>query len=171
MVDFGIPEHKFLPEIDEQPITMENFKKIIEELEIYNKDSRLWKKYDSSGGEIPERYRGRNRYWVNQGEGNDETIGPYTLISIYDLDPEAKDGRRLICRYKIVDNDGITPLQSLEQAERHAMAARMEAERQERMAKKDSKLVSALHIQMPTLYRPEEARKIVEVKLNPTVPK
>ena len=166
MVDFNFPEARFNPELVEIPASMDEIKAIIEDCEDYNRDSRLWKIRDEYGNEIPMKYRGRNRYWITKGETEDTVHGPYTNIQIYDLDPEAKDHRRLIAKYKIVSEDG-TVMQTIEQAERHVMAARLEAERVERMALKDPKLNSSINIHMPLLYHPDEARKVIDARLNP----
>jgi hypothetical protein len=167
-MDFGLKDVKFIPEIDEIPINPNRLKKIIEDCVEYNLASRQYKKYDSSGGEIPERYRGRNRYWLTAGEGHHELYGDYPIISLYDLDPEALDGRVLICKYrperpaqKTTTGEELhaVPLQTLAQAEKQIRAAQLEAERQERMAKKDSKLVSEIKIKIPTMMAPTAARR------------
>lgn len=167
-MDFGLNQIKFVPEIDEIPINPYRLKKIIEDCNEYNTDSKLGKKFDSTGGEIPERYRGRNRYWLTAGEGHHEIHGDYPLISLYDMDPESPDGRVLICRYrpersaqktKSGEELPAVPLQTVAQAEKSLRAARLEAERRERMARKDPKLVQDIKIKIPTLMAPSAARR------------
>jgi len=173
VVKFDLPEVKFNPEIDEVPINPYRLKKIIEDVNLYNKDSRLWKQYEAGGEEIPMQYRGRNRYWLTVGEGQDAKYGPYTVVSLYDLDPQEKT---LICKYKIVREATKTltgkeleevPLQTLAQAEKYVKAARLEAERQERMAKKDPKLTSEIKAHIPLMMAPDAARKRIDARLNP----
>jgi hypothetical protein len=172
MIDFGLRDVKFVPEIDEIDVNPAKLQKILQELEVYNKDCRLWKKYDDTGAEIPMRYRGRNRYWAVVGNANDPAYGEYPVISVYDLDPETLDGRILICRYRPAraaqknmhgtQLDAV-PLQTLAQAEKSMRAARLEAERQERMAKKDPKLTSEINVHIPLLYAPDAARRKIDV--------
>lgn len=174
MVKFELPDRKIIPEVDEVPINPYRLKKVIEDCENYNKDSRLWKQYESdTGEEIPEKYRGRNRYWATPGEGNDDKVGTYTIISIYDLDPSAEDGRILICKYRPEraayrtskgEEIDATPLQTMQQAEKHIRACQLDAERQERMAKKDPKLVSELKVHMPLMMAPDAARKRINAR-------
>lgn len=170
-MDFGLKDTKFVPEIDEIPINPYRLKKIIADCEEYNSDCRLYKKYDSTGGEIPARYRGRNRYWMTAGEGHHEIHGDYPLIALYDLDPESPDGRILICRYrperpaqKTTTGQELpaVPLQTLAQAEKSIRAAQLEAERRERMAKKDSKLVQEIKIKIPTMMAPAATRRRID---------
>jgi len=159
-IDFGLPERRFVPEIDEVPINPFRMKLLIEELETYNLACRQWKKY-YEGEEIPEKYRGRNRYWASPADGNDAEHGPYTIIWIYDLDPSALDGRALIAKYKIARYDG-APLQTLQQAEKHVRAAQLDAERKERQAKKDPRLNNELKVHMPLMYSPTAARRKID---------
>jgi len=170
-MDFELPDVKFVPEIDEIPINPYRLKKIIADCEEYNSDCRLFKKFDSTGGEIPARYRGRNRYWLTAGEGHHKIYGLYTIISLYDLNPESPDGRILICRYrperpaqKTTTGQELpaVPLQTLAQAEKAIKAAQLEAERRERMAKKDSKLVNEIKIKIPTLMAPIATRRKID---------
>lgn len=172
-MDFGLRDTKYVPEIDEVPINPLRLREILEELEQYNAACRLYRKYDAVGDEIPSKYRGRNRYWATAGEGHHETYGDYPLISIYDLDPESLDGRVLICRYrperaaqKTTDGKELpaVPLQTLAQAEKQIIAARLEAERQERMKRKDSRLTTDIKIKIPTLLAPTAARRRLDAK-------
>jgi hypothetical protein len=174
MVKFDLPERKFVPDVDEIGINPHRLKQIIEDAEAYNKDCRLWKKYESdTGEEIPEKYRGRNRYWITAGEGQNDKIGVYTVISVYDLDPSDPDGRVLIAKYRPEraayrasngNEIDATPLQTLAQAEKHLKACKLEAERQERMAKKDPKLTSSIKAHIPLLYSPNTARKVIDAR-------
>ena len=102
--------------------------------------------------------------------------GEYPIVAIYDMDPEAIDGRILIAKYapyraayKGSNGNEIeaVPLQTVRQAEKSILAARLEAERQERMGKKDSKLVSEVQVNMPTLMSPNAARRRIDARLNP----
>lgn len=172
-MDFGLKNSKFVPEIDEVPINPLRLREILEELEQYNSACRLYRKYDAVGEEIPAKYRGNNRYWATVGEGHHETYGEYPLISIYDLDPEALDGRVLICRYrperaaqKTKDGKELpaVPLQTIAQAEKQIKAARLEAERQERMKRKDTRLTTDIKVKIPTLLAPTAARRRLDAK-------
>jgi hypothetical protein len=172
-MDFGLKNSKFVPEIDEVPINPHRLREIIEELEQYNLACRLYRKYDAVGEEIPAKYRGRNRYWATVSEGHHETYGEYPLVSIYDQDPEALDGRVLICRYrperpaqKSTTGGELpaVPLQTIAQAEKQIIAARLEAERQERMKKKDPRLATDIKIKIPTLLAPTAARRRLDAK-------
>lgn len=180
MVEFDLPERSFVPEVDEIRINPYRLKQILEDMESYNKDSRLGlsRTTDGTDSEIPLKYRGRNRYWTPRtpGTGHHEVHGEYPVICIYDMDPEAIDGRILIARYvpyraAYKDSKGnevdAVPLQTVKQAEKSILAARLEAERQERMGKKDSKLVSEVQVNMPTLMSPNAARRRIDARLNP----
>jgi hypothetical protein len=161
----GLVETKSIPEIVEIPITGGRARLMIEELEDYNSDSRQWKAYTTrTGDEIPQKYRGRNRYWVQPGEGVDSSIGNYPTLSVYDLDPEAEEGKVLIARYRITDTEGNT-LQTLPQIEKHVKAARLDAERKERAARADPRLQESLKVHLPTFYRPETGRKKLDESL------
>ena len=172
-MDFGLKNSKFVPEIDEVPINPHRLREIIEELEQYNLACRLYRKYDAVGDEIPAKYRGRNRYWVTTSDGHDEVHGDYPLISIYDQDPESPEHRVLICRYRperpaMKTTTGkdlpAVPLQTVAQAEKQIRAAQLEAERQERMRKKDPRLTTDLKIKIPTLMAPAAARRRIDEK-------
>lgn len=169
-MDFGL-NTKYVPEVDEVPINPYRLREIIQEIAEYNLACRLYEKYDSTGGEIPAKYRGRNRYWVTTSEGHHEIHGDYPLISVYDLDPESPEGRLLICRYRperpaMKTNSGkelpAVPLQTLAQAEKQIKAAQLEAERQERMRKKDPRLANDIKIKIPTLMAPLAARRRID---------
>ena len=157
MSEFHLKEVKFVPEIEETPITLAKFKKQIEWINGYNLAARLGK-LDPDGDVIPVRYIGKNRYWVVEGEGSYSIVGAYPLFAVYDLDPTSQDGRVLLVRYKITDNQGHL-LQTQAMAAKHIRAARLEAERQERMAKKDPKLNNTVNIHMPAVYRPAKAQE------------
>lgn len=180
MVDFELPERSFVPEVDEIRINPYRLKQILEDIESYNKDSRmgLSRTTDGTDSEIPIKYRGRNRYWTPKtpSTGNHKVYGEYPVICIYDMDPEAIDGRILIAKYvpyraAYKDSKGneieAVPLQTVKQAEKSILAARLEAERQERMAKKDSRLVSEVKVQMPLLMAPNAARRQIDARNNP----
>ncbi len=180
MVEFELPERSFVPEVDEIRINPYRLKLILEDMEAYNKDSRLGlsRTTDGTDTEIPLKYRGRNRYWTPKtpGTGHHEVHGEYPIVAIYDMDPEAIDGRILIAKYvpyraayKDCQGNEIeaVPLQTVRQAEKSILAARLEAERQERMGKKDSKLVSEVRVNMPTLMSPNAARRRIDARLNP----
>ena len=76
MSEFHLKEVKFVPEIEEIPITLAKFKKQIEWFNDYNMAARLGK-LDPDGDAIPVRYIGKNRYWVVEGEGSDSIVGAY----------------------------------------------------------------------------------------------
>ena len=164
MGEFNLPDVKFVPEVDEIAITLAGFKKQIDWMNAYNCASRLGQN-DPEGDVIPARYIGKNRYWAVEGEGIDEKVGAYPLFAIYDLDPRATDGRVLLVRYKITDSQGTT-LQTRAMAAKHIRAARLEAERKERMAKKDPRLNHEVNIHMPAVYRPEKAQQKAMEALN-----
>lgn len=158
---FNLPESKFIPEVDELPITLAKMKKIIEWTNEYNLKCRLGAAQDADGNPIPVQYLGRNRYWISYGEGSDEAVGPYSLISVYDLDPSAIESRTLLVRYRITDSRG-NLVQTAAQAQKHIRACRLEAERKEAMAKKDPKLNESVNIHMPAIYKPEKAIEKVQ---------
>jgi hypothetical protein len=158
---FNFPETKFCPEVDEVLITLAKLKKIVEWSNAYNLKCRLGAAKDDDGNPIPLNYMGHNRYWISMGEGTDETVGPYSLVSVYDLNPSETDTRTLLVRYKITDSQGGI-VQTEAQAAKHIRACRLEAERKEAMAKKDPKLNESVNIHMPAIYRPERASKMVE---------
>lgn len=153
---FGLPDIRFVPEVDELPVTLSKMKKIIEWINDYNLQCRLGAKYDKSGDEIPVQYVGRNRYWIHQVEGRDETIGEHTLFAVYELDPSTDEKRILLCRYVLVDSRGDF-VQTAAQARKHLIASRLDAERKERMAKADPKLTDTIKIHMPSIYKPSKA--------------
>jgi hypothetical protein len=166
MINLWLPERSFIPELDEIPITPGKIKKVIEELENYNRACRLWYATDDAGNSIPERYRGRNRYHESTGEGLDDQIGAYTVLSIYDLDPESASKKVLIARYRIANSDG-SHLQTKAQAEKHIKAARLNAEREERQIRKDPALQAEIKVKLPTFYSPEVVRRKINAELNP----
>jgi hypothetical protein len=153
---FNLIEAKYVPEVDEVPITLAKFKKIIEWSNAYNLSCRLGAANDSEGAAIPVIYLGRNRYWLSLGEGNDEIIGPYSQVSVYDLAPNGIDSGTLLVRYKITDSRG-NIVQTAAQAAKHIHACRLEAERKEAMAKKDPKLNEQVAIHMSAVYTPTKA--------------
>ena len=162
--EFNLPNIRFVPEVDEISITLAKFKKQIDWMNAYNCASRLGQN-DPEGDAIPARYIGKNRYWAVEGEGIDDKVGAYPLFAIYDLDPRATDGRVLLVRYKITDSQG-NAVQTQAMAAKHIHAARLEAERKERMAKKDPKLNLNVNIHMPAIYRPDKAQKKALEALN-----
>lgn len=164
MGEFKLPDVKFVPEIDIVGITLSRLKKQIEWCNEYNLAARMGG-LDPSGDPIPDRYIGKNRYWITEGEGLDQEIGSYPMFLIYDLDPRALDGRALIVRYKIVDPQG-NPVQTQKMAAKHIQAARLEAERKERMAKKNPALNNAIKVKMPDIFRPVKAAKKALEALN-----
>lgn len=157
MGEFKLPETKFVPEVDEISITLARFRSQIDWINEYNLCARQGK-LDPAGDEIPARYIGRNRYWAIEGEGQDPTVGAYPLFSIYDLDPRAADGRVLLARYRITDSGG-NLVQTRAMAAKHIQAARLEAERKERMARKDPRLNNTVDVHMPAIYRPAKAQE------------
>ena len=172
MGNFDIPDRNSLPEVDEVPINPYRLQKIMEEDEKYNGLSRQSAAFDEKGVPIPPQYWGRNRYRIVVAEGQDSTYGPYPIISIYDLVPGIKDGlliakyRPMRAAYKATDGAEVAavPLQTLEQADRHGRACRLEAERAERMTKKDPRLNASIAIHMPLLMAPEASRKRINVQ-------
>jgi hypothetical protein len=156
MSEFRLPDVKFVPEVDEIPITLAKFKSVIEWANHYNLQSKLGKN-DHDGDAIPTRYIGRNRYWISESVGHDETVGDYALFSVYDLDPRAPDGRVLLVRYRLTDARGDL-VQTQAQAAKHIQACRLEVERQEAMEKKDPKLNQTVNIHMPAIYKPAKAQ-------------
>jgi len=164
MGEFKLPEARFVPEVDEKPITYIKLKDIIEWLAEYNLCSCIGKN-DQVGDAIPARYLGHNRYWITESQGQDDAIGAYSLFSIYDLDPRSPDGRVLLIRYRLTDSRGDL-VQTRAQAIKHIRAARLEAERAERMKKKDPKLTSTISIHMPAIYKPVKAQKKALEALN-----
>lgn len=166
MSEFKLPDVKFVPEVDEMPITLAKFKRMIEWINEYNLASRMGAN-DPAGDPIPTRYIGKNRYWIIEGNGIDEKIGDYALFSLYDLDPRASDGKILLIRYRLTDSRGEL-VQTQAQAAKHIQAARLDAERKERMARKDPKLTNAVNIHMPAIYKPEKAQTKALEGLNET---
>lgn len=166
MGEFKLPEVKFVPEVDEIPVTLAKFKDIIDWSNAYNLASRMGQN-DQAGDAIPARYIGKNRYWIAESEGQDEKVGPYASFSIYDLDPRAPDGRVLLVRYRLTDSRN-NLVQTQAQASKHIAAARLEAERKERMAKKDPKLNDSVDIHMPAIYTPAKAQAKALEGLNAT---
>lgn len=164
MGEFNLPNIKFVPEVDEIAVTLAKFKKQIDWMNSYNCASRLGQN-DPEGDAIPARYIGKNRYWAVEGEGIDEKVGAYPLFAIYDLDPRAPGGQVLLVRYKITDSQG-SLLQTQAMAAKHIQAARLEAERKERMARKDPKLNFGVSIHMPAVYRPGKAQQKALEALN-----
>lgn len=158
---FNLPETKFVPDVDEKPITLAKMKKIIEWTNEYNLKCRLGAAQDDDGNPIPAQYLGRNRYWMSYGEGQDEAVGPYSMISVYDLNPSAPDSRTLLVRYRITDSRG-NLVQTAAQAAKHIQACRLEAERKEAMARKDPKLNESVNIHMPAIYKPVKAIQKVD---------
>ncbi len=162
--EFQLPDVKYIPEIDEVPITLARFKQQIEWINEYNLAARLGR-LDPAGDPIPARYIGKNRYWAVEGEGRNDKVGSYPMFIIYDMDPRATDGKLLLIRYKIVDPQG-QPVQTQAMAAKHIQAARLEAERKERMARKNPALNNQVKIHMPAIYRPEKAQKKAVEALN-----
>jgi len=162
--EFKLPDVRYIPDIDEVPITLARFKQQIEWINEYNLGARLGR-LDPSGDPIPARYIGKNRYWIDEGEGRDEKVGAYPLFVVYDLDPRATDGRLMLIRYKIVDPQG-KPVQTQAMAAKHIQAARLEAERKERMEKKNPALNNVVKIHMPAIYRPDKAQQKAVEALN-----
>jgi hypothetical protein len=87
------------------------------------------------------------------------------MFHVYDLDPRTTDGKALLIRYKIVDPQG-NSVQTQAMAAKHVRAARLEAERKERMAKKDPKLNNEVKFKMPDIFRPAKAIKKALEALN-----
>jgi hypothetical protein len=137
----------------------------LEELEAYNLQCRLGRKYDQYQAEIPIKYRGINRYyWPGYfQEVTDDKLGISHILPIYDNDPEYPD-KLLLVRYQIQDEDG-TPMQTLAAAEKHIRAVNLEYERQRLMALKNPTLVEAPKILLPEFHRPEDAKAILDTKL------
>ena len=162
--EFKLPDVRYIPDIDEVPITLARFKQQIEWINEYNLAARMGG-LDPAGDNIPARYIGKNRYWANESEGRDEAVGPYPVFCIYDLDPRAAEGRILLVKYKIVDPQG-EPVQTQAMAAKHIQAARLEAERKERMERKNPALNNQVKIHMPAIYRPEKAQKKAVEALN-----
>jgi hypothetical protein len=158
---FNLPEAKYVPEVDEVPITLAKLKKIIEWCNAYNLKCKLGAAQDDDGNAIPLNYVGRNRYWLSMGEGQDEAVGPYSMVSLYDLNPSASDSRTLLVRYRITDSRGDI-VQTAAQAAKHIHACRLEAERKEAMARKDPKLNETVNIHMPSVYKPSKAIEKVD---------
>lgn len=150
-------DDEYIPEIKPQPITEANYKTMILEHELYNKDCRLFKAFTEDGEEIPLKYRGANRYWKTEGVMLDPVIGEHTLYFIYELDPEEPGGRVLLAVYYITNEAG-EKLQDMSQIQKHTKAARMEAERQERMSRKYPELVSKIDTKLPQLMTPVEGK-------------
>lgn len=166
MGEFELPDTKFVPEVDEISITLAKFKSIVEWVNEYNLCSKLGKN-DPAGDAIPARYIGKNRYWIVESEGQDDTVGAYALFSVYDLDPRAADGRVLLVRYRLTDSRGDL-VQTQAMAAKHVQAARLEAERKERMAAKNPKLTQEVNIHMPAIYTPAKAQAKALEALNGT---
>lgn len=158
---FGLSENRFVPEVDELNITLYRLKQVIEWTNEYNYLCRMGAARDQNDDPIPVQYIGKNRYWMNTGEGQDDKVGPYSLISVYDLDPTAPEGRRLLVRYRLTDARGKL-VQTMAQAEKHIIACRLEAERKERMAKKNPRLNTTIDIHLPQIYSPAKAASKVE---------
>jgi hypothetical protein len=156
MGEFRLPDVRFVPEIDVVGITLSNLKAQIEWINEYNLAARMGG-LDPAGDPIPARYIGKNRYWMSEGEGRDNTVGSYPLFTLYDLDPRATDGKTLLITYKLVDPHGEL-VQTQKMAAKHIQAARLEAEREERMKKKDPKLNNTVSLHMPAIYRPAKAQ-------------
>ena len=156
MSEFKLPDINFVPEIDEISITLASFKKVVEWANEYNLQSRMGAD-DPNGDPIPVRYLGKNRYWIQEGEGYDSTVGSYALFSVYDMDPRSPEGRRLLVRYRLTDSRG-NLVQTQAMAAKHIQACRLEAERKERMAKKDPKLNQTVDIHLPDIFTPEKAK-------------
>jgi hypothetical protein len=166
MGEFKLPDVNFVPEIDEISITLASFKKVVEWANEYNLQSRMGAD-DQNGDSIPARYLGKNRYWIQESEGHDPSVGTYALFSVYDMDPRAPEGRRLLIRYRLTDSRGDL-VQTKAQASKHIAACRLEAERKERMAKKDPRLNREVDIHMPAIYKPEKAQKKALEAMNAT---
>jgi len=149
-------------------ITPDALKETLEELETYNLQCRLGRKYDQYQVEIPIKYRGINRYWWPGyfQEVTDEKLGITHILPIYDNDPEYPD-KLLLVRYQIQDEDG-TPMQTLAATEKHIRAVQMEYDRQQRMALKNPTLAEAPKIVLPEFHRPEDAKAILDTKLTQT---
>ena len=161
MGEFKLPEVTFVPSIDEIPVTLAKLKEQIDWANAYNLASKLCQN-DQAGDPIPARYLGKNRYWISEGEGQDNKVGPYAIFSVYDLDPRATDGKVLLVRYRLTDSRN-NLVQTQAQASKHIHAARLEAERKERMARKDPRLNETVDIHMPAIYTPAKAQaKVLE---------
>ena len=156
MSEFKLPDVNFVPEIDEISITLASFKKVVEWANEYNLQSRMGAD-DQNGDPVPARYLGKNRYWIQEGEGYDSTVGSYALFSVYDMDPRSPECRRLLVRYRLTDSRG-NLVQTQAMAAKHIQACRLEAERKERMAKKDPKLNQTVDIHLPDIFTPEKAK-------------
>ena len=76
--EFKLPDVRYIPDIDEVPITLARFKQQIEWINEYNLAARMGG-LDPAGDNIPARYIGKNRYWANESEGRDEVMGPYPV--------------------------------------------------------------------------------------------
>ena len=163
MGEFQLPDVRFIPGIDEIGITLSKLKNAIEWCNEYNLASRMGG-LDQAGDTIPDRYLGKNRYWISESEGLDPAIGSYPLFCVYDLDPRQPD-KILLIRYRIVDPQG-NLVQTQAMAAKHIQAARLEAERKERMAKKDPALNNAIKVKMPDIFRPVKAVKKALEALN-----
>jgi hypothetical protein len=157
MSEFKLPDVNFVPEIDEISITLASFKKVVEWANEYNLQSRMGAD-DQNGDPVPPRYLGKNRYWIQEGEGHDSEVGSYALFSVYDMDPRSPDGRRLLVRYRLTDSRG-NLVQTQAMAAKHIQACRLEAERKERMAKKDPRLNREVDIHLPAIFKPEKAKE------------
>lgn len=142
-------------------------KEVLEELEAYNLQCRLGRRYDQYEREIPIKYRGINRYWWPSqfDEAPDELLGSTHILPIYDTDPEYRE-KTLLVRYQVQDEDG-TPMQTLAVAEKHIRAARLEADRKERMLMKNPELSASPKIVLPDFHRPDAARRLIDDRLNP----
>lgn len=156
MGEFKLPDTKFVPDIDEIPVTLAKLKAVIEWINDYNLASKMGRD-DPAGDPIPARYIGKNRYWISEGTGIDEMVGEYPLFSVYDLDPRGTDGRVLLVRYRLTDSRGQL-VQTQAMAAKHIQACRLEAERKERMAKKDPRLNQTVDIHLPAIFTPEKAK-------------
>jgi hypothetical protein len=156
------------PEYQVTGITPDALLEMLQELEKYNLRCAQGRKYDQYEVEIPIKYRGIRKYWWPKDfqEVTDEKGLITHVLPIYDNDPEF-DNKILLIRYQIQDEDG-TPMQTLAAAEKHIRAARLESERQEMMAQKNPALNEAPKIILPEFHRPEDARQILDAKLNPT---
>jgi hypothetical protein len=156
---FNLPEVTTIPGTDEVPVTLAKFKKICEWTNDHNLQCKLGAETDNDGSPIPVYCVGKNHYWLSYGEGQDDAIGPYILISVYDVH-EGMEKKVLLKRYRITDSRG-NIVQTADMAQKHIRACRLEAERKEAMARKDPKLNEAVNIHMPAIYKPEKALGMV----------
>jgi hypothetical protein len=147
-------------------ITPDNLKVVLEELEAYNLQCRLFRKYDQYQKEIPIQYRGINRYWWQDFQESTNEKGEVEhILAIYDNNPEFAT-KTLLVRYRIEDENGM-PMTTIATAEKHIQAARLEYDRQQRMAAKNPTLSDSPKITMPVFHTPTEARRILDAQLNP----